>query len=1613
MARVRWRKGCSALTLAVALAAAPRFVLATDLYTGPDKGLWTVPGNWSGGVVPNSSAHDVEIAGAVQVLMNATETIGNLSLATPATLSILSASLILAGTSFSNTGVVLLNATSSTPTLSFFNGGVLSGGGTVRMAAATSTLTGGDRLTTDNLITGQGTVKFLKITNSGTITGGAGGVLTMMPVVALDGFINTGLLSADGGTLALQAGIYNNTGGVIEASPQSLVTLNGGTITGGTLGSTGTGIAAFLGGTTALANVTLTGTVNATRNNTTLLLTGTTRNDGTFTFKSSGAVAHFSGVLQQTGMFVLGGDLQLDGDSSFTGGGTVVLTSGGRILGPPPLSNLSTIAGGGSIMATLLNSGTISATSGTLSVGGGTNTGYMSAAGGMLLFSGSMNNAGGVIESVVGSPLSILGVVDGGVVKVSSTPIALTGTLSNATISGDASISGNQARIAGTLSIDGKVALLSNLVASPVTALTGAGSMTLAGSNLTVQGSFTNSAWIGGKGSLTLTSSSPFVNNGTISASGGTLTVGDLGHPITNSGTLLADVGSMLSVRNASNTGAGQIVLLANSTYSGGISGGSINAADSSAMLVDSSLTNVTIVGNPTVVAKFASPQLGGTVSFAGDLTVIGGLGGTATLTGGGRMLLNATSAIPGFNAVLTNGSANTIIGEGSISPLQLYNAGTITTAGGTLVIKPLGSPAFIENTGLLRADGGTLSLSAIVNTGGTIEALPNSMLMVSGSFPIPGIGGGVVNIAAGGAFSASALTMASVIFNNSGNATLATTTLNGTLTNTGLVTYIKSQLSISGLAGTFDNRAQVQLNGITLTLSADSSFTGGGTVTMASAVINGNFQLTSNNLITGTGAIGQTGASFSLSNSGTITATGGTLMLQFPNTSPAWINSGVLRAEAGAMTFSLTNMGTLTNAGGLIEAASGSRMTISQQRLLISGGSVTAHDGGLLAFSDTLNSNSILSTIANATISASNGGVMLLANVTNSTIISDASSTITITKGTITDVAFFGPVRIQPRPQVPGIGMAGTLLNHGVLIIGDGSSFGMTASANTTLSGMGTVTLISGGIGGSGANVFTSDNLITGQGVIGGPFINNGTVMAMGSSIGLSTGAHTNRGVMIANGTLSLGLFPGSSNITLDNTGGIIQVASNSTFFLYAGLSGGRILLSNAASSIINFNGGTLTNVAFEGDGIITGGPQLFLNASHSFTGHVQLLPTAGNVLLLSANTWSGSGTLTLGEKAVVRAFSTVMPLTIAMRVDGGGNLGGGFLSITNIGAIIANATTGMTIAPSGFTSTGVLRADGAAMTFLNSSYTISGTLETKNNGTLNFNAGTYQINSPITLDGGAVNFNATSSGGARTTLITGTGAVAVGQGTTLLSDGVRTAGLTLSGKHAIRAGSGDAGTSLLQAITLPTAQNGDFLGTLDLNDNRFILQTLPGDKNIQAALLQAAMLSGFHGGDYRGTGISSSTLIADHSATGSHLLTLSLFDNAEVGLATFGGQGVDSNSLLITTALLADTNLDGAADATDFDNWHSHAATFSPFAGQGDFNHDGMVDGRDFDLWYTAAGPLAQPTLDARGLNRDALSAITVPEPGTLGTLAIAAIWLVKSRRVARRRLEVLRNI
>jgi hypothetical protein len=1141
-----------------------------------------------------------------------------------------------------------------------------------------------------------------------------------------------------------------------------------------------------------------------------------------------------------------------------------------------------------------------------------------------------------------------------------------------------------------------------------------------------------NNTLITGQGSMTFGRAT---NNGTISASLGTLTISLAGGgSITNAGVLRAD-GGTLQIRPTSSPGTltntGGIIEALTSElsfpFNGNpytVTGGEIrSSAAGSVTLGNTTLQNVLLSGNiftnsssaatilnatsSGTIAIAAGNRLGigatinntGTISNAGIMLVANG---TTTLTGGGNLLLSGTLGIVNSlsSTLISNNllSGSGVIGDpnnlSAIGNLRLRNSSTITATAGSLVLATFNAADGLLNTGTLRADGGTLVLmSPINNTGGVIEAVNGSTVSaVTSAAGTVTISGGTLRAASGGTLSIHRADNVVLDFTDStGRLVFASAGTNPGLTNA--VILGDAQISTPVGLTAFINGATIN-NLVTLSRVGlgPGTLTGAGTVTGTGIAVNNN------------------GAPFT--NRVPIYVTGPNGMSWSFNASGASFNQGILHADAAPIVMN----GTVNNTGGLIELANAATLTLNGALI---GGTITASNDSKILL-QSVNSNSPV-LLSNVTFASSPGSI--IGNVGSANI-------------------------------------AGTITALSDLIIAPFFTLGL--SAPTTFAGPGAFVLQAAGIFGGVTGNFTLTNNTTIRGNVGlapAALINNGTIDGAAGSVTIF-GNVTNNGLIIANAsavTLSRGGFTGgtysASGSTLfvgDQlfTPGTLTVAnglfttSNNGLVTVGTFNGSTVILAGA-----NTNTGAMRIYRAQLAGTLTNTGTVTLAGSSTIDGGTLTL-TATTSRFINAGTFSGAGTITgaftntglftsgLNARPLVLGAGTSAANPIlnsgALRSDNGSVSLTGF--IDNTGGIIEsrNLTTNLVLPLQG---PGGLRISNATLTggslgFTNGNVQITNSILSDVSlfgsmvGSITISSGTINLTNPITLFGDAIAsapaltvvptiyFNSTSPNSQSITtvvsLTTGIygGSIVVGAGSTLTADQIR-AGVTVQpgARLILRPFGPDSPlTSLVPSSIAGTPAN--WTGTADIADYKVRYLTTPtgifANKTSSIATFASQLASGYHNGDWLGTGITSSTVAADNSATGSHLTTLALYDNADLGLTTFGGEFANSNSLFIATALIADANFDGAVDAADFAQWHAHALELSPLTNDGDFNHDGGVDGLDFDLWFTAAGSAAQPELDRLGLARTDLSSLrvaSVPEPAS-GLVLVISPWLLLRR-------------
>jgi hypothetical protein len=480
-----------------------------------------------------------------------------------------------------------------------------------------------------------------------------------------------------------------------------------------------------------------------------------TLSNGTTLTAGSGTINKITGTLNlgttAVATLALTGQLQLTGNTTFSGPGAVVMTSTSGNTGQIgtngtafTLTNNSTIAGSGLIGSdasavfpnlSLTNNGTINANSNgaTLGVGGNgaliVNTGLLEATnGGILALSTSNplnNNGGNITATGAGSIVQISNTtIQGGTLNTSSGGVMETaGTIGlDASTHGAITISNGSTLTAGTGTINEITGTLNlGTTASATLALEG-------------QMQLTGNTTFSGPGTVVMTSING--NTGQIGTNGTAFTLTN-NSTITGSGLIGSNASSVFPNLSLNNTGTINANSSGNTLEIGGTgtlnnTGGTLEASNGGTLLVG--------LATASNFTNFSGSTLTG-----GTYIVNGASGNTATMeinTGGGQIATNAASIIlngPTANTIFENTGAaallapfatNAAAGNFTINGgYGFTTAGAFTNSGGVL-IGATGAPStftmkagnnYTQNSGVTEVDGSLVSATASIN-GGTIQ---------------------------------------------------------------------------------------------------------------------------------------------------------------------------------------------------------------------------------------------------------------------------------------------------------------------------------------------------------------------------------------------------------------------------------------------------------------------------------------------------------------------------------------------------------------------------------------------------------------------------------------------------------------------------------------------------------------------------------------------------------------------------------------------------------------------------------------------------------------------------------------------------------------------------
>ncbi len=944
---------------------------------------------------------------------------------------------------------------------------------------------------------------------------------------------------------------------------------------------------------------------------------GTTVNDGRLILTNTTGSALGSGIVAVNGPGVLQigtGTTSGSLTGNIVDNGSVVVSRSDAFL----MSNF--ITGTGSLVQT--GSGTLVLSANNTYTGGTTiGQGYLilgtnSTSGSILgnvLFTGTTSIGGGELQFNRADTITFAGNIagDGRVSNIGSGTAVLTGTNS---------YTGNTFITSGTLADGAAFAFSPNSVLRINT-----GASTIVNFNEVVAG--LNDYNVGLAGSLVL-------------ASGGSLTINGLGQ-MTYSG-VISGGGSL--IKNSTSS----LLLFGANTYTGGttVLGGTLRLEVDNAL---SALTNVTLSGSP------------GFTAFLG----VDGNQSIASLTGNGSSTLNIangkTLTVGGNNASTTYGGA-------------IGGAGNFTKTGtGTLVLTGSNSNSLTGSTlvalGTLRlgADNAWSPLSTLtVANGATLDIAGNQTIRDLNST-------GSVTIATGKTLTVSTDTISRISGVISGGGGLVkdgalNLVLFGDNTYTGGTTVAGGQLQIgSSLTSSGSILGNVALTSLTssITFARDDNLTFSGAISGVGGFLKagvGTLTLTGNSTYTGgttlsTGTL-VLGADNALSSGTVVTITSGTLQ----------VNGNQTLAQVGG------------GGGGAINIAAGKALTIAGTPGTLFTGAVTVGSGSTLQIGTGGPAGSIASNIANSGSVIFNRSDSLASPYIYSNVISGSGN---VTK------SGSGVVSLTGNNTYTGVTF---VAGGGLLEIGNGGTTGFIAG-NITLSNspvefFRSDTITYGGLISGTGNLFqfgTGTTYLTGASTYSGSTtINNGAlVVATPNALPAATSVTVQAGATLsiaANQSIQNLNATGTTSAIALGTGTTLSVSTNTQSFVSGNITGGGAITKTGNNTLVLAGNNTFTG----GLSVIGGSVQIGnVGGSGNLASNVTL---AASTSLLFPGTTTYSGVIS-GAGAVQKGTTGLLTLLNNNTYTGGTNVLGGFLSIgvTNALSALGNLNVGSSTSGSG----------------------------------------------------------------------------------------------------------------------------------------------------------------------------------------------------------------------------------------------------------------------------------------------------------------------------------------
>ncbi len=1009
-------------------------------------------------------------------------------------------------------------------------------------------------------------INHFEITDGSSAVIGSGGSISGCSNL----LINSGTLTLNPGGVIASSITFGSTSLSFGSNPVTILTVNGGTITGTITGN-------FLGSTNTV-NVTGTFTTGNTINNIgTIAVSGVSSNPTVFMVNNpiTNLATSFTTGAHSTTIIDNGGSIS--GSGTLTNSGALVLNPGGSISTPITFgvgSGSTLTINGGTLTGTITGNSTTD--SNTVNVGGtfttgntidkvgnisvsGVNvdptiftvnnsitnisngftidansktviggTGVVVSGGGTLTNSGALTvNSGGSVE------LPISFGVPGGA------SLTINGGLITTAISGNFGIDNNTINInsdfttPSTISQVGNISVFETDAATPVTftvnkAITNTAILTI-GANATldinsggdISGVIAGGAAISNLGTLSINSGGTIgstaalgdvVNNGTFIASGGgVVKVGAfLNNSLASSPTLSISSGNMTVAGTVTNTLGGITISGTSSTSYGDLSSAS---ASTPSNLINGSDQTITVSGFGTM----GHGATLGNITNNGIITNAGTIKGV-TLTNSGDIISSGNSYFTG-NITNNNNGIIAINSGGNFGKNASDTTSTVNlTNSGSLI-----------NHGTLKVS--SLTQSGIMVTDGTINVDPgghiafgtnsNNTLTIKGGTVNSSIIGGVNNVI-------------EINVNPNSDRTLGTFTTGGSITGVGAIKLDAGNFvienAITGVANNFTTAAgtTTTINATTGTSAIIGSLTGVGTINNGGSITLNNSAST---LDVGTFINNNTNATLTIQAGRATTS-------NIANTlGRITISGGDLSSQSSSTPSRLTNAATISLSEGTVGANNALGTVLNQNTINVSGGS--------MIIGDFINNN------ANANLNIT-GGVVQTGNIINTlgagntTSVSSTTSTtnpitsITISNGDLSSASYTNKsILINQIGQVITISGTGTVGATVGTVLGSTVSYALGAVTNYGTINAGGASMTVGTFTNNNANAVL--NITNGSSVLTGNITNTlGAISKTGTTNPITS-------ITISNGDLS-SVDPTNKSTLTNAVGQVITISGIGT---------------------------------------------------------------------------------------------------------------------------------------------------------------------------------------------------------------------------------------------------------------------------------------------------------------------------------------------------------------------------------------------------------------------------------------------------------------------------------